>query len=239
VRAAFETKKKVFAAGPGNPPVVVDASADLDRAGEMTVKGGSFDNNLPCVAEKVAIAEARILDDYLAALERHGAHLLSMADVERLLPVVLDGEHPRRESIGQDAAELLRRAGINPKGDPRLVVALLPEDHPMVIHEQMMPFLPVVRVRDFDDALRLALQVEHGFGHTAILHSRHTDHIDRFCATMATTITVINGPSYAFAGDLGEGYATMTVTTPTGEGVTSPRTWQRRRHLVYSGFLNT
>jgi propionaldehyde dehydrogenase len=239
VRAAFDTKKKVFAAGPGNPPVLVDATADIDRAGEMTVKGGSFDNNLPCVAEKVAIAEARILDDYVAALVRHGAHLLNPSDIERILPVVLDGDHPRRESIGQDAAELLKRAGIAFRGDPSLVIAVLPEEHPMVIHEQMMPFLPIVRVRDFEDGLRLAVKVEHGYRHTAMLHSRDTDHITRFTDAIGTTITVINGPSYAFSGDLGEGYATMTVTTPTGEGVTSPRTWQRKRHLVYSGFLNT
>ncbi|MCC7493693.1 MAG: aldehyde dehydrogenase [Fimbriimonadaceae bacterium] len=237
VRAAMDTGKKVFAAGPGNPPVVVDATADLARAGASTVKGSSFDNNLPCVAEKVAIAESRILDDYVRAMERHGAQLLTGSEIEKILPVVLDGEHPRRESIGQDATELLRRAGLPVRGEPRLIVAVLPEDHPLVIHEQMMPFLPVVRVRDFDDALRLALQVEHGFGHTAILHSQNTTHIDRFIATMGTTITVINGPSYAFSGDEGEGYATMTVTTPTGEGVTSPRTWQRRRHLCYSGML--
>jgi len=239
VRAAFDTKKKVFAAGPGNPPVLVDTTADIARAGEMTVLGSCFDNNLPCVAEKVAIAESRVLDDYVAALVRAGAHLLNAGDIERILPVVLDGDHPRRKSIGQDAAELLRRAGIAFRGDPRLVIGVLPEDHPMVIHEQMMPFLPIVRVRDFDDGLRLAVKVEHGYGHTSILHSRDTDHITRFADALGTTITVFNGPSYAFSGDLGEGYATMTVTTPTGEGVTSPRTWQRRRHIVYAGMLNT
>lgn len=237
VRAAFDTKKKVFAAGPGNPPVLVDATANLDRAGWATVAGSSFDNNLPCVAEKVAIAEARILDEYLQALEHHGAQVLNHADIEKLLPVVLDGEHPRKESIGQDAAELLRRAGLSFRGEPKLLVAQLPEDHPLVIHEQMMPFLPVVRVRDFADGLRLALKVEHGFGHTSILHSRDTDHITTYTQALGTTITVINGPSYAFSGDSGEGYATMTVTSPTGEGVTSPRTWQKQRHVCYSGFM--
>ncbi|NUP98982.1 MAG: aldehyde dehydrogenase [Armatimonadetes bacterium] len=237
VRAAMEAGKKVFAAGPGNPPVICDASADLTRAAEMTVKGASFDNNLPCVAEKVAIAEARIFDDYLRAMERQGAQLLNGTELEKILPVVLDGEQPRRESIGQDAAELLRRAGLPVRGEPRVVLAVLPEDHPLVVHEQLMPFLPVVRVRDFDDALRLAIEVEHGYGHTSILHSRDTDHITRFVDAMATTITIVNGPSYSFSGDLGEGYATMTVSTPTGEGVTSPRTWVRRRHIVYSGMF--
>lgn len=238
VRAAMDAGKKVYAAGPGNPPVVIDQTADLDRAGRCTVLGSSFDNNLPCVAEKVAIAESRIIDDYVRSLERHGARLLNASEVERMLPVVLDGERPRRESIGQDATELLRRAGLSFHGEPRLVVAVLPEDHPMVQHEQLMPFLPLVRVRDFDDAIRLAQQVEHGFGHTAILHSRNTEHINTFTDALATTITVINGPSDAFSGNLGEGWATMTVTTPTGEGVSSPRTWQRRRHLVYSGMFS-
>jgi len=238
VRAAMEAGKKVFAAGPGNPPVLVDATADLDRAGLMTVRGASFDNNLPCVAEKVGIVETSVADAYLRALEKHGGQVLNNREAEQVLQVALDGEHPRKESIGQDAAELLRRAGLPVRGEPLLLATVLPEDHPLVQHEQMMPFLPVVKVRDFEDGLRLAIQVEHGFGHTAICHSRNTDHITRFVGAMNTTITVINGPSYAFSGDDGEGYATMTVSSPTGEGVTSPRTWQRQRHICYSGMFH-
>lgn len=239
VRAAMEAGKKVFAAGPGNPPVLVDATADLDRAGLMTVRGASFDNNLPCVAEKIGIVETSVADAYLRALEKHGAQVLNAREAEAVLQVALDGEQIRKESIGQDAAELLRRAGLPVRGEPLLLVALFPEDHPLVQHEQLMPFLPVVKVRDFEDGVRVAQQVEHGFRHTAICHSRNTDHITRFVEAMGTTITVINGPSYAFSGDDGEGWATMTVTTPTGEGVSSPRTWQRQRHIVYSGMFNT
>ncbi len=237
VRAAMESGKKVFAAGPGNPPCICDASADLDRAGRMTVLGAAFDNNLPCVSEKVGIADAKVLDEWLRAMERHGARILRGREVDQVLAVALDGDHPRRESIGQDAAELLRRAGVAEQGKPEVLITELPEDHPLVVHEQMMPFLPIVRARDFDDALRIAVNVEHGFGHTAVLHSRDTDHITRFVDAIDTTITVINGPSYAWSGDEGEGYATMTVSTPTGEGITSPRTWQRRRHITYSGML--
>ena len=238
VRAAFEAKKKVFAAGPGNPPVVVDASADLAGAGRAVVNGASFDNNLPCTGEKIGIVEQAIFNDFMAALEAAGAQILSPNEVDRLLPVVLDGDQIRRESIGQDAVELLRRAGLSPlRGEPRLLVGLQPESSPVVQHEQLQPFLPIVRVRDFADGLRVALQVEHGFQHTALLHSRNTDHITRFAEEMGTTITIFNGPSYAFSGDEGEGYATMTVTTPTGEGVTGPQTWTRRRHFTYSGML--
>ena len=238
VRAAMDAGKKVFAAGPGNPPVLVDATADLDRAGLMTVRGASFDNNLPCVAEKVGIVETSVADGFLRALEKHGAQVVNGRELEALLPVAFDGEHVRKEAIGQDATELLRRAGLPVRGEPLLLVAVVSEDHPLVQHEQMMPFLPLVKARDFDDGLRLAVQAEHGFGHTSICHSRHTDHITRFIEAMGTTITVINGPSYAFSGDDGEGYATMTVTTPTGEGVTSPKTWQRRRHVCYSDMFN-
>lgn len=239
VKVAMQAGKKVFAAGPGNPPSLVDQSADLDRAAMMTVRGASFDNNLPCTAEKVGIVEAAVLRDYLAALQRHGARLLTSREADAVLQVALDGDQIRRESIGQDAAELLRRAGLSVSGDPRLLVAELPADHPLVQHEQLMPFLPVVAVRDFEAGIAVAQQVEHGYGHTAICHSRNTENITRFAGAMRTTITVINGPSYSFAGDDGEGYGTMTVTTPTGEGVTSPRTWQRTRHLVYSGMFST
>lgn len=239
VRAAFESNKKVFAAGPGNPPVLVDETADLDRAARLTIKGASFDNNLPCVAEKVCFVVRERMDEFVRLIERHGARLLSAQEVEQIQPVVLDGEHPRRESIGQDAAELLRRAGLPVNGNPELIVARLDREHPLVVHEQMMPFLPLVDVRDFDEGLQLAIKVESGFGHTSVLYSRNTDHITRWTDQIGTYIQCINGPSYAWSGDEGEGYATMTVTTPTGEGITSPRTWQRRRHLVYSGMLNT
>jgi len=239
VRAAMDAGKKVFAAGPGNPPVLVDATADIDRAGLMTVRGASFDNNLPCVAEKIGIVETSVADAYLRALEKHGAQVLNQRETEAVLKVALDGDAIRKESIGQDAAELLRRAGLPVRGEPLLLVTVLPEDHALVQHEQLMPFLPVVKVRDFEDGLRVAQQVEHGFGHTSICHSRNTEHITRFVQAMGTTITVINGPSYAFSGDDGEGYATMTVTTPTGEGVSSPKTWQRKRHICYSGMFNT
>ncbi|MBI2300757.1 MAG: aldehyde dehydrogenase [Armatimonadetes bacterium] len=237
VRAASEAGKKFFAAGPGNPPVIVDATADLERAAEMTVKGASFDNNLPCVAEKLGVVESSVLAAFLAALPRYRAQVLDAAETERILPVALDGDHIRRESIGQDAAELLRRAGIAVQGDPLLVVVVLDFQHTLVQHEQMMPLLPLVRASSFEEALRLAKEAEHGFGHTAVLHSRDTDHITRFNDEIGTTLQVVNGPSYAWSGDEGEGYATMTVTTPTGEGVTSPRTWQRVRHLCYSGML--
>lgn len=239
VRAASESGKKFLAAGPGNPPVIVDETADVERAAQMTVKGASFDNNLPCVAEKVGIVDARVLEAFLAAIERHGGQVLSASEFERVVPVALDGDHPRRESIGQDATELLRRAGLSARGEPLLLVAVTERDHPLVVHEQMMPLLPVVRVNGFDEALRLAIEVEHGFGHTAVLHSRSTEHITTWTGAIGTTIQVVNGPSYAWSGDEGEGFATMTVTTPTGEGVTSPRTWVRRRHLCYSGMLFT
>lgn len=239
VRAAFEAKKKVFSAGPGNPPVIIDDSADLERAARLTVKGSSFDNNLPCVAEKVCIVLQGVADEFLQRIGRSGGQVLSRQDAQRLAEVALDGDHPRRECIGQDATELLRQAGLPSRGEPLLVLGEFDREHALVQHEQMMPFLPVVRVRDFDEALALAAQVEHGFGHTAVLHSRHTDHITEFTGAVGTMIQVINGPSYAWSGDEGEGYATMTVTTPTGEGVTGPRTWQRQRHLCYSGMFHT
>lgn len=239
VRAASETGKKFLAAGPGNPPVLVDSTANLERAGLMTYKGATFDNNLPCVAEKVGIAEAAIFDSFLSALEAAGTRILSAAEFERVLAVAFDGDHPRRESIGQDATELLRQAGVSYSGEPLLLAAECDRNHPLVQHEQMMPFLPVVRARDFEDGLVVAKQVEHGFRHTAVIHSRDTDHITRWTAELATTLQVVNGPSYAWSGDDGPGYATMTVSTPTGEGVTSPKTWQRARHLCYSGMLYT
>lgn len=239
VRAAFESKKKVFAAGPGNPPVLIDESADLARAADMTVKGGSFDNNLPCIAEKVGIAHQKIADEFLRLLEQYRGQWLNRMEAERVFNAVWDGKGYVKECIGQDAAELLRRAGVAARGEPLLIVGEFDRDHPLVQHEQMMPFLPLVRVRSFDEGLELAVQVEHGYAHTAVLHTRNTDQITAFTAAVGTNLQVINGPSYAWAGDEGEGFATMTVTSPTGEGASSPRTWQRQRHICYSGMFGT
>ena len=102
---------------------------------------------------------------------------------------------------------------------------------------KLMPVLPIVRVADFDSALALALRVEEGLHHTAIMHSQNVSRLNLAARTLQTSIFVKNGPSYAGIGVGGEGFTTFTIATPTGEGTTSARTFARlRRCVLTNGF---
>ncbi|HIE53243.1 MAG TPA: aldehyde dehydrogenase family protein, partial [Armatimonadetes bacterium] len=235
VRAALASGKKVIAAGPGNPPVIVDETADLEKAARDVVVGAAFDNNIPCVAEKILIALDPIAEPLVRAMRNHRAVLVSGPDERRLTELVVKEGEMNREYIGKDATVILRDAGIDAPRDTLLALIDVDKDHPLVQHEQLMPVLPLVRVRTFEQAVEVAVEVEHGFQHTAVIHSRDVMRITQFARAIGTTIFVANAPSYAWVGLEGEGWLSMTVSGPTGEGITSPRSFVRQRHLVYAG----
>jgi acyl-CoA reductase-like NAD-dependent aldehyde dehydrogenase len=239
VRAAMASGKRAICAGPGNPPVVVDETADLDAAARDIVRGASFDNNIVCVCEKEVFVVAAVADALLAAMERHGAHLLPAArreELERAIFAEVRGPRQsatvRSELIGQDAAVILERLGVRAGADTRLAAIEVGPEHPLVWTEQMMPVLPVVRVGSADQAIDLAVAAERGFGHTAVMHSRHLDHLSRMARAINCSIFVKNGPCYAGLGEGGEGYSSFTIASPTGEGMTGPRSFSRERRCV-------
>lgn len=244
VKAAFRSGKKVIAAGPGNPPVLVDETADLDLAARRVVEGASFDNNILCIAEKEAFVVEAVFEEFCRAMERAGAVRLNRLQVQALTDKVFVREggrwRMRRELVGKNAAVLARAAGVLTVGDEvRLLFGETPFDHPFVQEEQMMPFLPVVRVRDFDEGLQLARAAEHGFGHTAMIHSNNLERITRYARTLDTSIVVVNGSSLAGNGPpAGEGTFSHTIASPTGEGVCTPRHFARIRRLAVSGTLH-
>ena len=239
VKAAMTSGKRAICAGPGNPPVVVDATADIAAAGRAIVDGASFDNNIICVDEKEVFVVESVADELLRAMRAAGAYLASGTDVRKLESTVFDETHgPRKpghmakECIGKNAAEIMRLAGIPVDGDPRLVVCDVPEDHPLVWTEQMMPVLPVVRVPDVNRAIDLAREAEHGFGHSAAMHSRDIVALSRMARVMNTSIFVKNGPIYSGLGEGGEGHTSFTIASPTGEGLTGPLSFSRQRRCV-------
>jgi acyl-CoA reductase-like NAD-dependent aldehyde dehydrogenase len=243
VKAAFASGKKVVAAGPGNPPVVVDATADLDRAAKAIIEGASFDNNILCIAEKEAFVVDAIYDRFMEAMARHGAVKLSQQQIELLaskaVPKNERGEASvNKDFVGKNARVLAAAAGVTVPDHTRLLFGEARFDCVFVQEEQMMPYLPVVRVRDFDEAVALAVKAEHGFGHTAMIHSHNLDNITRFSKALNTTIVVVNGSSLAGLGGIGgEGQFSHTVSSPTGEGVCTPRDFARVRRLAVSGNL--
>jgi acyl-CoA reductase-like NAD-dependent aldehyde dehydrogenase len=239
VKAAMTSGKRAICAGPGNPPVVVDESADIENAARSIVQGAALDNNIVCVLEKEIFVVDGVADQLVAALSRHGAVILKPHEVEHLEKVIFKEIRGQRqpavvnkELIGKPVQQILSKIGITVDDRIRLAVAPVPVGHPLVWTEQMMPVIPLVRVPNVDQGIDLAREAEHGFGHTAIMHSKNLDHLSRMARVMDCSIFVKNGPSLAGLGYGGEGYCSFTIASPTGEGLTHPISFTRERRCV-------
>lgn len=237
VKTVLSSGKKAIGAGAGNPPVVVDETANIEKAAQDIVDGCSFDNNLPCIAEKEVIAVDSIADYLMFNMKKCGAYeVKDPAVIDQLVKLVTkDGKHPVTDFVGKSAKYILEKVGISVGSEVKVIMMETTEDHPFVQVELMMPILPVVRVPDVDAAIEMAVRVEHGFRHTAMMHSRNVDKLTKMAKLIQTTIFVKNGPSYAGIGVGGEGYTTFTIAGPTGEGLTSAKSFARRRRCVLVG----
>jgi aldehyde dehydrogenase len=243
-RAALRSPKRAIVAGPGNPPVVVDETADLDNAARSIVAGAAYDNNLLCIGEKELFAVAAIFDELMEVMTRYKAVKLDAKQIEALTKAAFtsagNGKKKlvvNKDLIGQDAAVLAERAGVKIPSDTEIIFGETEGSHPFVDLEQMMPFVPFVRVPDVDTAIALAKKYEHGFKHTAVIHSRNVDTITRMGRELDVSIFVQNGPSMAGLGVGGEGYLSYSIATPTGEGVTTPLTFTRQRRSSTVGSM--
>lgn len=234
VKMLLSSGKKAIGAGAGNPPVIVDDTADVEKAGADIVAGASFDNNLPCIAEKECFVFSSVADRLIDSMCKNGAYLLKKEDVDRLLKIALiekDGKYViNKKRVGKDAKLFLKELGID--ADPRLIICETENSHPFVQTEMMMPILAIVRVNDIDEAIEYAVAAEHGNRHSAHIHSKNIDHLTRFARAVETTIFVKNAPSYAGIGAGGEGYTTFTIAGPTGEGLTAAHSFTRQRRCV-------
>ena len=246
VQAASKHGKRVIAAGPGNPPVVVDETADLDAAAKAIVEGAAYDNNLLCIGEKEVFVVVKVFDAFISAMKRAGAFELDPAAVERLTRAAFtfdkDGKgcaraHLKRDLVGKDATVLAAAAGVKVPANTQLLFGVTSADHAFVQEEQMMPFLPIVRVSDVDAGIAASVQAEHGYRHTAMIHSRNMDNVTKMARAMNTTLFVHNAPCSASLGIGGPGYLSFSIATPTGEGITTPLTFTRERQIVVAGGL--
>jgi acyl-CoA reductase-like NAD-dependent aldehyde dehydrogenase len=239
VREAMRSGKKAICAGPGNPPVVVDESADLEQAGRDIVKGASFDNNVVCILEKEIIAVDAIADELMAIMLQRGAVKITAGQLERLMKVILAEDHgPGKHGIvnkafvGKSPKAILAEIGMTVDEGVRLVVAETNARHQLVWTEQLMPIIPLVRVRSAHEAIDLAKAVEQGMGHTAVMHSKNLDVLSRMSREINTSVFVKNGPSLAGLGFGGEGFTSFSIASPTGEGLTSAQDFTRVRRCV-------
>ncbi|HVR77202.1 MAG TPA: aldehyde dehydrogenase family protein [Acidimicrobiia bacterium] len=244
VKEALKTSKKAITAGPGNPPAVVDQTADIDNAGRAIVRGASFDNNVICTDEKTTIVVDTVADRLVQAMIAAGAYRLKEHELKRLERVIFKEMGPpgkpgmiNTDWIGKDAARILSEIGVTVGDEVRLVVAEVRREHNLVWTEQMMPVMPVVRVSNVEDAIDLAVRSEHGFRHTASIHSTNVETITRMARAMNCSIFVANGSNFNGLGEGGEGFTSFSIASPTGEGMTRPRTFSRVRRVTVVGAL--
>jgi aldehyde dehydrogenase len=241
-RAALKASKRAIVAGPGNPPVVVDETACLDNAAVSIIKGAAYDNNLLCIGEKQVFAVESIFNTLVQKMQQNGAYLLNAQQIEALTKVAfkVDKEghpHVNKEFVGKDAAVLGQAIGVRVPPTVQLLIGETNFDHPFVQEEQMMPFVPLVRVRNVEEAMDLAIKSEHGYRHTAIIHSRNMDTVTKFGRRASTTLMVVNGASPAGLGLGGQGHLSYSIATPTGEGITTPLTFTRYRRIMMTNSL--
>lgn len=240
VQEAMNSGKKVIAAGPGNPPAVVDETADLRSAAAHLIEGAIIDNNIVCVAEKEILAVDSIANQLKSELKAISAIELNERQIDQITKVVVSeppsSQQPHgainRQWVGRDACCILREIGVDAGHDLRMILAEVPFEHPLVQMELMMPVIPLVRVRDVDTAIDLAVEVEHGFGHTAVMHSRNIEKLSRMASVVNTSIFVKNGSCLSGLGYHGEGYTSFTIASPTGEGLTTAIHFTRERRCT-------
>ncbi|KFE69390.1 aldehyde dehydrogenase family protein [Hyalangium minutum] len=232
VRAAMNSGKRAIAAGPGNPPAVVDETAHIARAAKDIVDGASLDNNIVCIVEKEVFAVASIADELKAQMERYGAYEVTGAAIHRLEKLVVHDGHPVKDWVGKDAEKIADAAGIRVPQGTRLLFAEVDATHPFIQAELLLPVMGFTRLRNVEDCITAAVQAEHGFGHTATMHSTNVDHLSTMARLINTSIFVKNGPSFAGLGMTGEGYTSFTIASPTGEGLTTALSFTRERRCT-------
>lgn len=237
VHQALISGKKAVGAGAGNPPAIVDATANLDLAAHNIVTSAAFDNNILCTAEKEVVVEQSVKDELIDKMQQKGAFLVKdSAQIEHLAEMTIqDNGTPDRKYIGKDATFILDAAHIPYEGDPKVVIFEAPKDHPLVMTEMLMPLLPIVCCPDFTSVLKTAVEVEKGCHHTASIHSENLPHINQAAHRMNTSIFVVNGPTFCGTGvtedGTNSGASALTIATPTGEGTCTAKTFTRRRRL--------
>lgn len=237
VTTVLSSGKRGIGAGAGNPPVLVDETADIAKAAKDIVNGATFDNNLPCIAEKEIVAVSEIFDELVYYLLENGCYRINNEEQEKLAATVFQDKQLNRKCVGKDARTLLSMIGIDAPEGTRCIIFEGEKEHPLIAEELMMPILGIVRAKDIDDAIEKAVWLEHGNRHSAHMHSKNVDHLTRFGKAIDTAIFVKNAPSYAALGFGGEGYCTFTIASRTGEGLTSAKTFTKQRRCVMSDSL--
>ncbi|MDY3920320.1 MAG: aldehyde dehydrogenase, partial [Candidatus Limivivens sp.] len=151
VTAVLSSGKRAMGAGAGNPPVLVDETANIPKAAEDIINGCTFDNNLPCIAEKEVVAVDMIADELIYHMEQAGCYHASPEEVQKLVDTVLEEKNGKkiisRKCVGRSAKVLLSKIGVTVGDDIRCIIFEGEKTHPLIWTELMMPILGIVRVK--------------------------------------------------------------------------------------------
>jgi acyl-CoA reductase-like NAD-dependent aldehyde dehydrogenase len=242
VEMAMKFPKKVIAAGPGNPPVLIDETADLELAAKEITRSAAFDNNILCIAEKEIFVVENVFNEFMRSFEKQGNVRLTSPQMNLLTQKALtkSGKHwlIHRDYVGRNANVLAKALGLNISEEVPLLFGETDRSHPWVVAEQMTSCLPVIRVRDFEEGLKASIVAEHGFKHTASIFTRDMDRATIFTKQLDCDVHVINGGTLrGNGGDLGESYFSHTIATPTGEGICTPLAFCRKRRIMTHGSM--
>jgi acyl-CoA reductase-like NAD-dependent aldehyde dehydrogenase len=242
VKVAMDSGKKVIAAGPGNPPCVVDETADIPKAARDIVNGSGLDNNIVCTCEKEILVVDIIADRLKEEMRSNGAFELNKGQTDEVTKLVITDPGspghvgaPNKKFVGKDASVIAAAIGLNISSDTKILLCEVERNHPLVWTEQLMPVIPIVRMSNADEAIDFAVECEHGFKHTASIHSKNIDKLSKMAKVMNCSVFIKNGPNYSGLGYKGAGYTSFTIASPTGEGMTRARNFTRERRCALIG----
>lgn len=237
VTTVLSSGKRGIGAGAGNPPVLVDETADIEKAALDIINGATFDNNLPCIAEKEIVVVNEVADELITHLILNGSYMVTKEQQQKLVELVFKNKALNRDCVGKDAKTILSMIGVDAPENTRMIIFEGEKEHPLIEEELMMPIIGIVRAKDIDDAIEKAVWLEHGYRHSAHMHSKNVDNLTKFGKAVDTAIFVKNAPSYAALGFGGEGYCTFTIASRTGEGLTSAKSFTKQRRCVMAEAL--
>jgi acyl-CoA reductase-like NAD-dependent aldehyde dehydrogenase len=219
VRAAYSSGTPAIGVGPGNVPVLVDATADLAKAAKRIVDSKSFDNSILCTNESVLIVEDSAADGLLRHLKREGAYLLDPGEAGQISALLFPGGRFDVRFVGQDATQIAAGAGLRVPGTTKILLAPFPlvvPEQPLA-HEKLCPVLGLVRVpnaRRGIDVARAVLRIT-GRGHSAAIHSTDPATIMEFGARVEVLRVSVNvGNSLGSSGI--STYLAPSMTVGTG-----------------------
>jgi len=222
VKAAYSSGKPALGVGPGNTPVYLEKTADLDMAVVDIITSKTFDNGTICASEQTVVIDDEIYDRVLKKFADLGTHICNQKETAQLGRTVIDPATGFMQpmAVGQKAVDIARFAGIFVQPNTKLLIAPIKgvgREHPLSV-EKLFPVLAVYRAKSTEEALKVCVQVNRlgGLGHTAVVFSKNDEIIRKFGEVINAGRIIVNSPGSI--GALGGVYNDLVPTFSFGCG---------------------